>query len=83
MDQKTNRLPVLDWYVYRSTHKYFFWLRNLIKVGQSSAQGPLELQSLVFGAATLSQVYNSEAQVNSDAPFRTVRLALRWVWLTA
>jgi D-arabinose 1-dehydrogenase len=41
-------------------------------------QGPFKLPALVFGAASLSNQYNSEALLASDTPFRTVRLALRY-----
>ena len=34
---------------------------------------------IVFGAATFSHFYNSEATYSSDLPVRTVRLALRYV----
>jgi D-arabinose 1-dehydrogenase len=40
--------------------------------------GPLNLPSLVFGAATLSHHYNDHASLESDVPYRTVRLALRY-----
>lgn len=40
--------------------------------------GPLALPEIVFGAATFSGQYNSEATIASDVPVRTVRLALRY-----
>ncbi|TBU32214.1 Aldo/keto reductase [Dichomitus squalens] len=40
--------------------------------------GPLGLPQIIFGAATFSGSYNSEATIASDVPVRTVRLALRY-----
>ncbi|KAI0751260.1 Aldo/keto reductase [Daedaleopsis nitida] len=40
--------------------------------------GPLALPEIVFGAATFSGQYNSDATIASDTPVRTVRLALRY-----
>ncbi|EJU06462.1 Aldo/keto reductase [Dacryopinax primogenitus] len=40
--------------------------------------GPLAFPQLVFGAATLSTIYNTEGLLQSDIPVRTVRLALRY-----
>lgn len=42
------------------------------------AVGPLEYPELAFGAAALSGAYNDDSTLNSDAPLRTVRLALRY-----
>jgi D-arabinose 1-dehydrogenase len=47
-------------------------------VTQTSMQGLFKLPALVFGAASFSNQYNSEALLASDVPFRTVRLALRY-----
>ncbi|KAI1793007.1 Aldo/keto reductase [Ganoderma leucocontextum] len=44
----------------------------------SLQSGPLELPEIVFGGATFSAFYNSEATIASDVPVRTVRLALRY-----
>ncbi|KAJ7179486.1 Aldo/keto reductase [Mycena filopes] len=40
--------------------------------------GPLSLPRIVFGGGALSHQYNSEALLASDAPLRTVQLALRY-----
>lgn len=40
--------------------------------------GALAFPQLVFGAATLSTIYNTEGLLQSDIPLRTVRLALRY-----
>ncbi|TDL29804.1 Aldo/keto reductase [Rickenella mellea] len=40
--------------------------------------GAFNLPELVFGAATLSNQYNSDGLLTSDIPLRTVRLALRY-----
>ncbi|KZT55334.1 Aldo/keto reductase [Calocera cornea HHB12733] len=45
---------------------------------QLSTVGALEFPQLVFGAATLSTIYNTEGLLQSDIPLRTVRLALRY-----
>jgi len=39
--------------------------------------GPLQLPEIIFGAATLSSVYNADSHLASFTPVRTVRLALR------
>ncbi|KZW04431.1 Aldo/keto reductase, partial [Exidia glandulosa HHB12029] len=46
--------------------------------GKQGSIGALEMPALVFGAATLSGVYNDDALLDSDIPLRTVRLALRY-----
>jgi D-arabinose 1-dehydrogenase len=46
---------------------------------QTTAQGPLKLPSIIFGAGPLSTLYNSEDYVAGADPFRTIRLALRYV----
>lgn len=43
-----------------------------------NASGPLQLPSLVFGAATFSAAYGGEDKLISDLPVRVVRLALRY-----
>ncbi|KAJ7087198.1 Aldo/keto reductase [Mycena belliarum] len=40
--------------------------------------GPLALPRIVFGGGALSPQYNSEQLLSSDAPLRTVQLALRY-----
>ncbi|KAJ7162580.1 Aldo/keto reductase [Mycena crocata] len=40
--------------------------------------GPLTLPRIVFGGGALSHQYNSEELLSSDAPIRTVQLALRY-----
>jgi len=40
--------------------------------------GPLQLPELIFGAAPLSNSYNSDTHLASFTPFRTIRLALRY-----
>ncbi|KAJ7499275.1 Aldo/keto reductase [Mycena latifolia] len=40
--------------------------------------GPLGLPRIVFGGGALSHQYNSEELLSSDAPLRTVQLALRY-----
>ncbi|KAJ7122795.1 Aldo/keto reductase [Mycena epipterygia] len=44
----------------------------------SRLDGPLSLPRIVFGGGALSQQYNSEELLASDAPLRTVQLALRY-----
>ncbi|KAJ7477088.1 Aldo/keto reductase [Mycena galericulata] len=44
----------------------------------SRLDGPLSLPRIVFGGGALSHQYNSEELLASDAPLRTVQLALRY-----
>lgn len=43
--------------------------------------GPLKVSSLVFGAAAWSHFYNNDAHLATDIPLRTVRLAMRYVYV--
>jgi len=45
--------------------------------------GSLQLPQIVFGAASFSNQYNSDDHLKSSLPFRSIRLALRHVFLLA
>lgn len=40
--------------------------------------GTMAVPEIVFGGATMSQIYNSGSWLTSDTPYRTLRLALRY-----
>jgi len=65
---------------YRANLSYVFLpspsrVANL--TNQKTSVGALNIPEIVFGAATLSELYNPLVWLSSDAPYRTVRLALR------
>lgn len=46
---------------------------------QDILEGSLQLPAIIFGAGTFSNQYNTDEHLTSDVPFRTVRLAFRYV----
>jgi hypothetical protein len=71
-----NRSRELPWLTLRvGTLNYLM----LSKEWQATAEGPMKLPSLVFGAATMSDAYGGGDKLASDLPVRSIRLALRCV----